>query len=63
MFLLTFFTGDPTEGIHVQYRKMVYRWSYLQSRNRDTGEENKYMDTKMEGEVVGGSRRLGLTHY
>ena len=23
-----------------------YRWSYLQSRNRDTEVENKYMDTK-----------------
>ena len=22
-----------------------YRWSYLQSRNRDTDVENKYMDT------------------
>ena len=26
------------------------RWSYLQSRNRDTDVEKKYMDTKGEGE-------------
>ena len=25
-----------------------YRWSYLQSRNRDTDVENKHMDTKGE---------------
>ena len=27
-----------------------YRWPYLQSRNRGTDVENKYMDTKEEGE-------------
>ena len=30
-----------------------YRWSYLQSRNRDTGIENKHMDTK-------GARRVWM---
>ena len=41
-----------------------YRWSYLQSRNRDTDVENKHMDTKGE-EEVGWIGRLGLTyiHY
>ena len=38
-----------------------YGWSYLQSRNRDTDVENKYIDTKGEG-GVGGIGRLGLTH-
>ena len=32
--------------------KNWYRWSYLQSRNRDTDVENKNMDTK--GEEGGG---------
>ena len=27
-----------------------YRWPYLQSRNRGTDVENKYMDTEEEGE-------------
>ena len=37
-----------------------YRWTYLQSRNRDTDVENKLMDTKGEerSEWIG---RLGLT--
>ena len=30
-----------------------YRWTYLQSRNRDTDVENKHMDTK------GGKGRVG----
>ena len=33
-----------------------YRWSYLQSRNRDTDIENKSMDTKGEG---GSGEELG----
>ena len=39
-----------------------YRWTYLQSRDRDTEVENKCMDTKG---VVGWTGRLGLacTHY
>ena len=37
-----------------------YRWSYLQSRNRDTDVENKCMDTK-GGRGVGWTGRLGLT--
>ena len=38
------------------------RRSYLQSRNRDTDTENKYIDTKeMEGWVEG-IGKLGLTH-
>ena len=41
-----------------------YRWSYLQSRNRDTVVEIKHMDTKRKG-GVGGIGRLGLAyiHY
>ena len=41
-----------------------YRWTYLQSRNRDTDVENKLMDTK-GGRGVGWVGRLGLTyiHY
>ena len=39
-----------------------YRWSYLQSRNRDTDIENKCMDTKGERGGVGGTGKLGLTH-
>ena len=38
-----------------------YRWSYLQSRNRDTVVEIKHMDTKRKG-GVGGLGRLGSTH-
>ena len=38
-----------------------YRWTYLQSRNRDTDTENKCMDTRGEG-GVGWIGRLGLTH-
>ena len=34
-----------------------YRWSYLQSRNRDTDVENKCIDTK--GERGGGWEELG----
>ena len=42
-----------------------YRWTYLQSRNRDTDVENKPMHTKGEGSGVGWTERLGLTniHY
>ena len=29
-------------------KKNWYRWSYLQSRNRETDVENKHMDTKGE---------------
>ena len=37
-----------------------YRWIYLQSRNRDTDAENKYMDTQGEGGVGGfGRKRRG----
>ena len=39
-----------------------YRWSYLQSRNRNTDVEMRHMDTKEEGALVGGTGRLGLTH-
>ena len=41
--------------------KKLDRWSYLQSRNRDTDVEKNYMDTKGEGEV-GRIERLELTH-
>ena len=34
-----------TLTIYVEFRKR-YRWTYLQSRNRDTDIENKHMDTK-----------------
>ena len=42
-----------------------YRWSYLQSRNRDTDVENKRMGTKGRSGGVGWIGRLGLTyiHY
>ena len=36
-----------------------YRWSYLQSRNRDTDIENKYIDIKGG---LGWTVRLGLTY-
>ena len=41
-----------------------HRWTYLQSRNRDTEVENKCMDTKGEG-GVGWIGKWGLTyiHY
>ena len=39
-----------------------HRWIYLQSRNRDTDIENKYMDTKRGTGCVGWIWRLGLTH-
>ena len=44
--------------------KNWYRWSYLQSRNRDADIENKCMDTKGE-EEEGRIGRLGLSyiHY
>ena len=42
------------------WKKKCYRQSYLQSRNRDTDIENKYMDTKGRG--VGGIERLRLTY-
>ena len=38
-----------------------YRWTYVQSGNRDTDTENKLMDTKGEGEL-GWIGRLGLTY-
>ena len=38
-----------------------HRWSYLQSRNRDTYTEIKHMDTKAGG-VLGWVGRLGLTY-
>ena len=31
---------------YIQNLEKLYRWSYLQNRNRDTDIENKYMDTK-----------------
>ena len=37
-----------------------YRWSYLQSRNRDTDIETKHMDTKGER---GGGNKLGDWHW
>ena len=40
----------------MESKKKWYRWSYLQSRNRDTDVENKGMDTKGE---AGGWNELG----
>ena len=40
----------------------LYKWAYLQSRNRDTNVENKCMDTKAGKEEVGWTGRLGLTY-
>ena len=39
-----------------------YRWSHLQSRNRDIDLENKCMDTKGGRGGEGGIGRLVLTH-
>ena len=39
----------------VESEKVLYRGSYLQSRNRDTDIKNKRMDTK----GVGGMGRIG----
>ena len=39
-----------------------YRWSYLQSRNRDIAVENKYTDTNEGRWAVGWIGTLGLTH-
>ena len=39
-----------------------YRWSYLQSRNRDINVENKCMDTEGERGSVGWIGSLGLTY-
>ena len=40
----------------------LYRWSYLQGRNRDPDAENKYMDTK--GERGGGRNwEVGIDVY
>ena len=40
-----------------------YRWSSVQSRNRDTDIENKYMDTKGQIGWVGRTRRLDWYIY
>ena len=41
-----------------------YRWSYLQSRNRDTDVENKRMDTKGENGGGGGMNwEIGIDIY
>ena len=42
-------------------RKKWYRWTYLQSRNRDTDIENKHMETN-RGRRVGRIVRLGLMY-
>ena len=39
-----------------------YRWSYLQSKNRDTDVENNYMDTKGEGDG-GRNWEIGIDTY
>ena len=39
-----------------------YRWSYLQSRNRDTDVEKKMYGYQGGKAGVGGIGRLGLTH-
>ena len=36
-------------NVHMWNLEKWHRWSYLQSRNRDTDVENKCMDTKEEG--------------
>ena len=38
-----------------------YKWTYLQSRYRDTDRENKCMDTKRKKGVESGGGNLGLT--
>ena len=39
-----------------------YRWTYLQSRNKDIDLENKHMDTKVGNGELRWIRRLGLTY-
>ena len=39
----------------------LYRWPYMQNRNRDTDTENKLLDTK-QGKEGGMNWRLGLTY-
>ena len=46
----------------VESRKMIYRWTYFQSRNRDIDIENEYMNTGVGGSGVGWTGRLVLTH-
>ena len=67
---------DGTRGGHTEWSKSEkysinaymwnlekwYRWSYLQSRNRDTDVETKCMDTKGELCGVGWIERLGLPY-
>ena len=54
----------PYNIAYVWNLEKLYRWTYLQSRNRDTDLEYKCMDTKGEG-GMGWIARLGLTyiHY
>ena len=40
-----------------------YRWSYLQSRNRDTDVENKCMDTRGERGGGGMNWEIGIDIY
>ena len=51
--------------LHVEY-KIWYTWTYLETRNRLSDTENKFMILKGEKEVEEGKiKRLGLmyTHY
>ena len=47
---------------YMWYLEKGYRWTYLQSRNRDTDAENKCMDTKRGEGWVGWIGRLRLTY-
>ena len=40
-----------------------HKSSYLQSKNRDTGVKNKYMDTKGEGGLGGMNWKVGINVY
>ena len=56
------FSGKISIIFYSIFSVVSLRWSYLQSRNRDTDVENRCMDTKGERGRVGWIGRLGLTH-
>ena len=46
----------------ISFFKKLYKWTYLQNRNRLTDIENKFMVTKTECGGMDKSRALGLTY-
>ena len=47
-------------NIYIWNLEKWYRWTYLQSRNRDSDVENQHMDTKGGG---GMDSEIGIVHY